>query len=62
LAAREEVILPSSGLGARDEDEVGSVIGKAHACGELGVAGVVQNVSTGETRGEQRAADDFIPI
>lgn len=63
LAGRvEEVVLPFSGIGARDEDKIGGVVDDAHACGELGVAGIVQDVSTGEARGEQRVADDFIPI
>ena len=63
ISARiEKVIDPLPIEGLVDQSQVGCVIDNSNSRRELGIAFIVENVSSGEARREQRSPHDFIPI
>ena len=57
-----ESILPRAGVGAGDEEDGRGVVDEADAGRDFGVAGVVEDVGSGEAGRDDGVADDFVPV
>src|SRR5581483_9450022 len=58
----EEVVGPLPGEWTRDQKQRGLIIDDANPSRNLGIPGLIKNVSGGQSGGKQRSAHDLVPV